>query len=147
MRLQHTVQQAFPDGTATGLLYHVTTTLHHSAPLLLALGLVFALINGSNLFVVLENCLGIVFKLRGRNPIRQRVMALGMLLLYVIIIPIMLLCSIVPAALVRVLAIGAKNPIAALFVQAAGIGLSILAALLLFAVLYDSVGEIAEAGK
>jgi membrane protein len=136
MRLQHIVQQAFPEGTATGLLYHVTTTLHHSAPLLLALGLVFALINGSNLFVVLENCLGIVFKLRGRSPIRQRVMAFGMLLLYVVVIPILLLSSIVPAALVRLLGIAAKNPTAALFVQAAGIGLSVLSALLLFGVLY-----------
>jgi uncharacterized BrkB/YihY/UPF0761 family membrane protein len=74
MRLQSILQQALPEGTATNLLYHVTITLHHSAPLLLVIGLIFALINGSNLFVVLENCLGIVFKLRGRNPIRQRLM-------------------------------------------------------------------------
>jgi hypothetical protein len=98
--------------------------------------LIFAVINGSNLFVVLENCLGIVFKLRGRGPIRQRVMAFGMLLLYVFIIPIMLLASTVPAALVRLLGIATKNPVAALFVQAAGIGLSVLSALLLFGVLY-----------
>src|SRR5215469_9672162 len=70
-RLQRIVQQAFPQGTARDLLYHVTVTLNHSAPLLLGLGLVLALINGSNLFVVLENCLDIVFKLRGRNPVRQ----------------------------------------------------------------------------
>jgi membrane protein len=136
MRLRHIIQQAFPQGTATGLLYHVTVTLHHSAPLLFVLGLVLALVNGSNLFVVLENCLGIVFKLRGRHPIRQRVMAFGMVLLYVVIIPIMLLSSIVPAALVRLLGIAAKNPAAALFVQAAGIGLSVVSALLLFGILY-----------
>ena len=136
LRLRHIIQQAFPQGTATGLLYHVTVTLHHSAPLLLVLGLVLALVNGSNLFVVLENCLGIVFKLRGRHPIRQRVMAFGMVLLYVVIIPIMLLSSIVPAALVRLLGIAEKNPAAALFVQVAGIGLSVVAALLLFGILY-----------
>jgi YihY family inner membrane protein len=136
LRLQHIIQQAFPQGTATGLLYHVTVTLHHSAPLLLGLGLVLALVNGSNLFVVLENCLGIVFKLRGRHPIRQRVMAFSMVLLYVVIIPVMLLSSIVPAALVRLLGIAEKNPAAALFVQAAGIGLSVVAALLLFGILY-----------
>jgi YihY family inner membrane protein len=136
MRLRHIIGQAFPQGTATGLLYHVTVTLHHSAPLLLVLGLILALVNGSNLFVVLENCLGIVFKLRGRHPIRQRVMAFGMLLIYVVVIPVMLLSSIVPAALVRLLGIAAKNPGAALFVQAAGIGLSIVSALLLFGILY-----------
>ncbi|MGO8950775.1 MAG: YhjD/YihY/BrkB family envelope integrity protein [Ktedonobacterales bacterium] len=136
MRLRHIIGQAFPEGTATGLLYHVTVTLHHSAPLLLVLGLVLALVNGSNLFVVLENCLGIVFKLRGRHPIHQRAIALAMLLLYVVIIPIMLLSSIVPPALVRLLGIAAKNPAAALFVQAAGIGLSVVSALLLFGILY-----------
>ena len=136
MRLQGILQQAFPEGTATNLLYHVTITLHHSAPLLLVLGLVFALINGSNLFVVLENCLGIIFKLRGRHPIRQRLMAFAMLLLYVVVIPIMVLSSIVPAALVRFLGIAAKNQTAALFVQAAGVGLSVVSALLLFGVLY-----------
>jgi YihY family inner membrane protein len=136
MRLQHILQQALPEGTATNLLYHVTVTLHHSAPLLLVIGLVFALINGSNLFVVLENCLGIIFKLRGRNPIRQRLIAFAMLLLYVVVIPIMVLSSIVPAALVRFLGIAAKNQTAALFVQAAGVGLSVVSALLLFGVLY-----------
>jgi YihY family inner membrane protein len=136
MRLQAILQQALPDGTATNLLYHVTITLHHSAPLLLVIGLIFALINGSNLFVVLENCLGIIFKLRGRNPIRQRLMAFAMLLLYVVVIPIMVLSSIVPAALVRFLGIASKNQTAALFVQAAGVGLSVVSALLLFGVLY-----------
>ena len=135
-RLQRIVQQAFPQGTATGLLYHVSVTLNHSAPLLLVLGLVLALVNGSNLFVVLENCLGIVFKLRGRHPVRQRLMAFGMLLIYVLIIPVMLLSSIVPAAVVRLLGIAAKNPGAAFFVQVAGIGLSVVSALLLFGILY-----------
>ena len=114
----------------------MTVTLHHSAPLLLIIGIIFALINGSNLFVVLENCLGIIFKLRGRNPIRQRLMAFAMLLLFVVVIPIMVFSSIVPAALVRLLGIAARNPLAALFVQAAGIGLSVVTALLLFGVLY-----------
>jgi YihY family inner membrane protein len=136
LQLRHIIAQAFPQGTATGLLYHVTVTLHHSAPLLLVLGLILALVNGSNLFVVLENCFGIVFKLRGRHPIHQRAIAFGMLLLYVVIIPIMLLSSIVPAALVRLLGIAEKNPAAALFVQAAGIGLSVMSALLLFGILY-----------
>jgi YihY family inner membrane protein len=139
LKLQHILQQALPEGTATNLLYHVTITLHHSAPLLLGIGLVFAVVNGSNLFVVLENCLGIIFKLRGRNPIRQRLVAFGMLLLYVVVIPIMLLSSILPPALVRLLGTGTKNPIAALFVQAAGIGLSVLSALLLFGILYTVV--------
>lgn len=136
IRLQRILEQAFPAGTATNLLYHVTVTLHHSAPLLLLIGIIFALINGSNLFVVLENCLGIIFKLRGRHPIRQRLMAFAMLLLFVVVIPIMVFSSIVPAALVRLLGIAARNPLAALFVQAAGIGLSVVTALLLFGVLY-----------
>jgi YihY family inner membrane protein len=136
MRLQRILEQAFPAGTATNLLYHVTVTLHHSAPLLLIIGIVFALINGSNLFVVLENCLGIIFKLRGRNPIRQRLMAFAMLVLFVVVIPVMVLSSIIPAALVRLLGIAARNPFAALFVQAAGIGLSVASALVLFGILY-----------
>ena len=136
LRFRHILQDALPYGTATSLLVHVTQTLHTSAPLLLIIGLVFALINGSNLFLVMENCFGIIFKLRGRNPIRQRIMAFGMLLIYVALIPILLLASIVPAALVRLLGTAARSEPGALLVQAAGIALSVIAALILFGVLY-----------
>jgi hypothetical protein len=51
----------------------------------------------------------------------------------------MLLSSIIPAAVVRLLGIAAKNPAAALFVQASGIGLSVVCALLLFGILYLAV--------
>ena len=84
----------------------------------------------------MENCFGIIFKLRGRNPIRQRIMAFGMLLIYVALIPVLLLASIVPAALVRVLGTAASSEPGALLVQAAGIALSVIAALILFGVLY-----------
>lgn len=53
--------------------------------------------------VVLENCFGIVFRLRGRDPLRQNRMAFGMLVLYLVIVPIIFLASILPAGLIALL--------------------------------------------
>jgi hypothetical protein len=50
--------------------------------------------------VTLEDCFGIIFRLRGRDPLRQNRMAFGMLALYLVVVPIVLVISILPTGLV-----------------------------------------------
>src|SRR6185312_6372464 len=86
--------EALPGGVhgAGGHIVNAATyNLAHSAGVLLIVGIIGSLIIGSGLFVVLENCFGVIFKLRGRRPIVQNLMAIGMLLFFVVLLPFILL--------------------------------------------------------
>jgi YihY family inner membrane protein len=127
---------ALPNGSGQALLVNVTNNLNKSAGPLFAVGLVVAIFTGSRLFITIENCFGIIFRLRGRNLVRQNLMAIGMLLLYSVLVPLVLLTSIVPSAIVRATPLGSNNPLAGFFVQAAGLLASVLVAIVLFGAIY-----------
>ena len=99
-QLQQTVAAALPGSIGVILVEGVSTHLKRSAGLLLALGLVAAVIAGSRLFVTLEGCFGIIFRLRGRDPLRQNRMAFGMLAFSLVVMSVVILVSILPAGLV-----------------------------------------------
>ncbi|HLZ23595.1 MAG TPA: YihY/virulence factor BrkB family protein [Ktedonobacterales bacterium] len=134
--LQKALVSAFPRGTGRQVLVNVTNNLNKSAGLLFIVGFVVALVSGSGLFLTLEWTFGIVFRLRGRDPIHQRLMSIGMLLLYTVLIPIVLLASLLPSVIVRALPIGHDSPVFGFFLQAAGDIFSLLVAALLFGAIY-----------
>jgi membrane protein len=135
-QLQSSIANALPNGTASQLMVNVTRNLNKSAGLLFAVGIVVAIFTGSRLFITIENAFGIVFRLRGRDVIHQNLMAIGMLLLYAVLIPIVLLASILPASIVRVLPIGQNSPVLGFVIQVAGNAIALLAAFLLFGAIY-----------
>lgn len=71
----------------------VSALLQRNAGFLGILALVLALYNGSRLFVALEDYFDIIYHTRARTFWRQNAMAFGMLLLFLVLIPIMLLAS------------------------------------------------------
>jgi membrane protein len=99
-QIQRAFAEALPGDTGTILIQAVSAHLKTSAGLLFVVGLVAACIAGSRLFVTLEGCFGVVFRLRGRDPVRQNRMAFGMLVLYLLVAPVVLLVSILPAGLI-----------------------------------------------
>lgn len=103
LQLQRALAGTLPGSTGAVLVQAATAHLKNSVGLLLAVGLFAAFFAGSRLFVTLENCFGIVFRLRGRDPLRQNRMAFGMLVLYLVIVPIIFLASILPAGLIALL--------------------------------------------
>ena len=132
--LEHSLSSAIPGGGS--LFVNVQNNLTKSAGLLLIVGIVIALISGSGLFVTLEWCFGIVFRLRGRSTIRQRVMSIGMLLIYAVLIPIILLASILPATVLRALPFISSTPAFGFLLQAAGDVFSVIVAGILFGITY-----------
>ncbi|HZC79648.1 MAG TPA: YhjD/YihY/BrkB family envelope integrity protein [Ktedonobacterales bacterium] len=130
--LVNAVAGAVPSGTATSLLNGV----RRGAGLLLFIGIVVAIFTGSRLFVTLEYAFGVIFRLRSRSFLRQNLMAIGMLLLYAVLIPILLLASIVPPAIVRALGIGMNTPVLGFLIQAGFDVLAVLFAAVLFAAMY-----------
>jgi membrane protein len=98
--LEQHLATALPGNTGAIIVSAVATHLERSAGLLLIVGVVTSFIAGSRLFITLENCFGIIFRLRGRSPLQQNVMAVGMLLLYLLLVPVVFLVSVVPTDLV-----------------------------------------------
>ncbi len=75
----------------------LTIALHQVANktgVLLVIALIVAFFLGSRLFVVLDECFAIVYSVRNRSFIRQNLIAVGMLLLFIVLIPLMVFTSI-----------------------------------------------------
>src|SRR5260370_30924699 len=112
VQLEHTLAAGLPGTTGTVLVQGVAAHLKKSVGLLLAVGLIAACLAGSRLFVTLEGCFGIVFRLRGRDPLQQNRMAFGMLALYLVIVPVVFLISILPTGLVALVDPRGQSPLA-----------------------------------
>jgi membrane protein len=128
------VNKSLPGGS--NIIGAVTTQLRNSAGILLVVGVLSAAFAGSRLFVVIENCFGVIFRLRGRDPLRQNLMAFGMLLLYIVLIPLISLGSVIPSAILSVVSSLGHNPVMALLIQVLGILVSVVIAALFFAAIY-----------
>jgi YihY family inner membrane protein len=139
-QLVNAIAGALPGGASGtgGVIVKVAiSNLQRQAGVLFVVGLVMAIFTGSRLFVTIENCFGIVFRLRGRKLIRQNIMAIGMLLLYIVLAPIVFLASIIPGAIVSALqANGAATGFAGVLIHLVGLLAAFLVALLLFAAIY-----------
>ncbi len=112
--------------------------LKNNAGFLAIIAIVFALFNGSRLFLFMEGALDIIYHVRPRGIIGQNVMAFVMLLIFVLLVPIMLLASAGPALVFSILQ---KTPLAAipgiqLLFSLGGILGGLLASYLLFQVIY-----------
>lgn len=132
--MERGIGAAIPGGAT--LLKGVTAHLAKSAGLVLVIGFVTSIVAGSRLFITLENCFGIVFRLRGRDVIHQNLMAIGMLLLYMVLIPIVVLASIVPTIIDHLLFPSGASGIVRLIVQLVGIAVGMVIAAVLFGVIY-----------
>jgi YihY family inner membrane protein len=131
---QSQLGSALPGGS--NLMIAVTRQLSHSAGVLLIVGIVTAAFTGSRLFIVIENCFSIIFRLRGRDFIHQNLMALGMLFLYVILVPLISLGGVIPQAINEVLGLHHNNPVGAFFINVIGILVSVVFAYIFFAAVY-----------
>ena len=138
-QLQQALAALLPGTTGAILVQAVATHLKKSAGLLLAVGLVAACLAGSRLFVTLEGCFGIIFRLRGRDPLRQNRMAFGMLGLYLVVVPVVLLISILPTGLVALLDPHSQSLLGIVLSDGARFLIRFAAALLFFGATYALV--------
>ncbi|CAF2323321.1 unnamed protein product [Rotaria sp. Silwood2] len=77
--------------------------LSKDAGFILGIGIFFALFGASRLFIAIDKCMTIVYRLPQRTFLRQNLLAFGMLFLFIIIIPIMLAASSAPTALISII--------------------------------------------
>jgi membrane protein len=139
LQLQQSLAAQLPGTTGAILIHAVTTRLKKGAGLLLAVGLVAACLAGSRLFVTLEGCFGIIFRLRGRDPLRQNRMAFGMLGLYLVVVPVVFFISILPSGLVALLDPRGQSLLGVVLSDGARLLIRFAAALLFFGATYAFV--------
>jgi len=84
-----------------------TQQLQKNAGILLLIAVLLAVFGGSRLFIAIEGCIGIVYRLRPRPLIRQNAIAIGMLLLFILLVPIMVFASAIPTVILNFLS---RNP-------------------------------------
>jgi membrane protein len=137
--LVRAIANALPGGyTGTGgkLVHGALHNLQRQAGGLLIIGLITSIFTGSRLFITIENCFGVIFRLRGRDAIHQNLMAVGMLALYIVLIPILFLASIAPTAILNSLKVSQGGAVNGLLVHVVGLVVAFVVALLFFSALY-----------
>jgi YihY family inner membrane protein len=95
--LQTTIKILPALSSQQGVIRHSLDQLASQAGLLAVIAVLLALFGGSRLFVGLEGCLDIVYRVRPRSLIPQNIMAMLMMLLFIILIPIMFFASTLPS--------------------------------------------------
>lgn len=131
------IVDSLPDNNTKAGVREVTeiaaNNLAHDAGAILAIGIVFAIYGGSRLFVVMEKILDIIHRAPSRSFLKQNLVAIGMLILFIILIILIIGAAGVPSFLINTLA--SQNG-AQFGIFIAGILVSILVAFILFFVIY-----------
>ncbi len=136
--LINSIQSVFPPQISSGdVLRPVLNALHKNAGFLGIIAILLAIFGGSRLFVSIENNFDIIYHTRPRNLIQQNIMAVSMLLLFVVLIPLLVFASSIPALVQSILQ---ATPVK----QIPGYGLifsliGILASLLIAWILFEAI--------
>jgi membrane protein len=132
--IEQVFAQAIPGGAE--IFQAVANQLTSNVGPLFLIGLVGSVLGGSNLFMVIESCFGIIFRVRSRDLIPKQLMAFGMLALYLILAPLIALAFSLPSAIVTLV-----DPYLAATGEAALAGVlgnivAVLSAFVLFGAIY-----------
>lgn len=106
--------------------------LSKDAGLILGIGIFFALFGASRLFIAIDKCMTIVYRLPERTFLRQNLLAFGMIILFILVVPLMLAASSAPSVLISIIPGGGGR----FGTFLAGMVCSLLAAFIFFEAIY-----------
>lgn len=94
------IAQVFPASISSSqILQVVAISLRRNAGFLLVLVTLASIFGGSRLFIALEGCFCITYQTSPRKVVAQNVMAIFLMLVFIVLIPLMVFTSAVPAVL------------------------------------------------
>jgi YihY family inner membrane protein len=105
-RIKNHVINSFPPKANDGLREIINMAfkkLHEDVGFILAFGILLAIIGSSRLFIAIDRCLTIIYRVEERKFIKKNILAIGMLFLFVLIIPLMMGASSAPSLLLDVI--------------------------------------------
>lgn len=133
--IKNQIVEAFPPKANDGIreiMNMAFRQLYHDAGLILSFGILFAIIGSSRLFVAIDRCLTIIYRVEERRFFKKHILAIGMLFLFLILIPLMIAASSAPSLLLGVIP-KAGGRFGAYMI---GLLLSLLFSFLLFEIIY-----------
>jgi YihY family inner membrane protein len=101
-RIKNNIINAFPpkaDDTLREIINLAFKKLYHDAGIILTFGILFAIIGCLRLFVAIDRCLTIIYRLEERKFFKEYILACEMLFLFLILIPLMIIASSTPSIL------------------------------------------------
>lgn len=129
----------FPEVTSSQNIIHLALRqLARQSGILGLVAVVLAIFNGSRLFLLMEGAMDIIYHAPPRNIVKQNIMAVLMVLFFIVLFPIMVLASSLPAFVVSLLQ---RTPLAyipgiGLLFGLSGVFGSLIASYILFQVIY-----------
>jgi YihY family inner membrane protein len=93
------IQEVFPSSTTTDLLPIALKTLSQKAGFFVIIAALAAIFGGSRLFISIEGYFDIIYGTAPRKVIPQNIMAILMMVAFLILIPLMVIASSLPALL------------------------------------------------
>ncbi|CAF3060446.1 unnamed protein product [Rotaria socialis] len=133
--IRNKIIDAFPPKANDGLreiMNMAFRQLYHDAGLILSFGILFAIIGSSRLFIAIDRCLTIIYRIEERRFFGKYLLAIGMLFLFLTLIPLMMAASSAPSLLLGVI----PNTGGRLGAFITGVLLSLFFSFLLFEIIY-----------
>jgi membrane protein len=97
-RVAQAISSVFPPEVHVAeIVQAIVRDLEQSSGVLAVIAVLSALFFGSRLFLLLEACFAIIYQVRPRSLLPQNVMAVGMMLAFILLVPLMVLASTFPA--------------------------------------------------
>jgi YihY family inner membrane protein len=133
--LENAIISVLPPGVGATIVPQVIENFSKSAGVFAVIGILTAAYAGSRLFISIESCFNIVFRLRPRDALHQNEMAFGMTAIFIVLVPFIFLASSIANTVAGILFHGAGG-VGAFLIRLAGLGVALFAALVLFAAIY-----------
>ncbi len=135
-QLQNSLKSIFP--ASADFVTAALNALSKSAGLLVIIAVLVAIFGGSRLFVSIEGYFDVIYHTRPRNVIKQNLMAIVMLLIFIVLTVPMVFAASIPAVLQSLIQHSVLNQVPgnALLIEALGILVSLLIAWVLLEAIY-----------
>ena len=147
VKIQNQIIAIFPENLRSGItpiIHNASQQLTDTVSIFAIVALLTAIFGGSRLFIVIEQFFDLIYHLRPRTLVKQNLVAVVMLLLFILILPVMAFASAIPVlilsfakSLTNFIPFIGSNPTVALILGTLGGILSgILAGFVLFIAIY-----------
>jgi len=137
--LETNIEFALPNNIGYAAVNAANDDLHRSAGILLVIGVLTALFLGSRLFVAMQNCFCVIYRVRPRSLLHQNVMALTLTVAFVVGGQLLFLAAEVPTTIVRLLLPHALDVAGPTLTKVIGAVVSFIIALLVFGLIYATL--------
>lgn len=135
--LMENLKNALPSPiTLPRILEPAFAAIRNDAGFLSILSLLAAIFGGSRLFIAIEEYFDIIYQIRMRKAVAQNVMAVLMVGVFIILMPLMVLASFVPALILFLIQHAAINRLSALMLSVASTLESLIVTWILFQTIY-----------